>query len=184
MIFEDGAHYEGEFKAAGKFNGKGVLTLSSGDKIEGSLSGSWNEGVKISAGTLHLSMSKEAIKKPKSFGKFCISGNLKWKAIFRLCYQILGIPETTSKNNNKIPDTSKVWNNVAVYISNSHFDLHKHDKKNRKQIHQEQLDLIPQFCRETIDSKSFKELRHYLMKVSQYYIILQPIRVTIRNTFL
>lgn len=91
MIFEDGAHYEGEFRAAGKFNGKGVLTLSSGDKIEGSLSGSWNEGIKISAGTLHMSVHKEAIKTtPKSFEKFCVSGHQKWKAIFRLCYQLLG----------------------------------------------------------------------------------------------
>lgn len=177
MIFEDNAHYEGEFKAAGKFSGKGVLTLSSGDKIEGSLSGSWNEGIKISAGTLHLSMNKEAIKKPKSFGNFCISGNSKWKAIFRLCYQILGIPEITSKNNNKIPDTSRVWNNVAVFISSSR---NKNDRKNRKQIHQEQLDLIPQFCRENIDSKSFKELRLYLMKVGSilyshmiHYMLLQ-----------
>lgn len=167
MIFEDGAHYEGEFKAAGKFNGKGVLTLSSGDKIEGSLSGSWNEGIKISAGTLHISATKETIKtKPKSFEKFCINGPQKWKAIFRMCYQLLGVPEPNSKNNIKAPDTQKVWNNVAVIISNSRFETSlRNDKKHKKTIHQEQLDLIPQFCRERIDSKSFKELKQYLVKV-------------------
>lgn len=52
MVFEDGTHYEGEFRAAGVFSGKGTLIFNSGDRIEGALHGAWNEGVKIT-GTLH-----------------------------------------------------------------------------------------------------------------------------------
>jgi hypothetical protein len=52
MVFEDGTHYEGEFRAAGVFSGKGTLTFNSGDRLEGTLHGAWNEGVKIT-GTLH-----------------------------------------------------------------------------------------------------------------------------------
>lgn len=167
MIFEDGAHYEGEFRTTGKFNGKGVLTLSSGDKIEGNLSGAWHEGIKISAGTLQISTHKEKpATKPKSFEKLSVSSHQKWKAIFRLCSQLLGILDATGKNNAKIPDTQKIWQNVAVVISNSQqCTLLRGDKKNKKQMQREQLDLIPQFCREHVDSKSFKELKHYLTKV-------------------
>lgn len=71
-MFEDGTHYEGEFKSAGCFNGKGTLTLSTGDRLEGSLQGMWNEGVKV-AGTLFknsslsnsLPSSDRAESKPK-----------------------------------------------------------------------------------------------------------------------
>lgn len=168
MIFEDGTHYEGEFRAAGKFNGKGILTLNSGDKIEGSLSGSWNEGVKISNGTLHLATNISLTStKPKSFGKLCVNSNQKWKAIYRLCYQSLGVPEPNSKNNNKVPETQKIWQNVAVGISNSRQGtLMKGDKKNKKQMQREQIDLIPQFCRDKVDHESFRDLKSYLLKVN------------------
>lgn len=53
MVFEDGTHYEGEFKSAGIFCGKGTLTFRSGDRLEGNMNGAWNEGVKVIA-TLHM----------------------------------------------------------------------------------------------------------------------------------
>lgn len=56
MVFEDGTHYEGDFKGVGLFNGKGTLTFLSGDRIEGTLHGAWNEGVKIT-GTLHKNIT-------------------------------------------------------------------------------------------------------------------------------
>lgn len=56
MVSEDGAHYEGEFKAAGVLYGKGKMTFRSGDVLEGHLDGSWNEGVKVNA-TMHLNGS-------------------------------------------------------------------------------------------------------------------------------
>lgn len=68
MIFEDGTHYEGEFRSAGVFSGKGTLTFSSGDRIEGMLSGAWTEGVKINNASLHMNVSNPALSgntKPK-----------------------------------------------------------------------------------------------------------------------
>lgn len=47
MILEDGTHYEGDFKSVGVFCGKGTLTFTNGDKLEGNLSGTWNEDVKV-----------------------------------------------------------------------------------------------------------------------------------------
>lgn len=56
MMFEDGTHYEGEVRAAGMFSGKGTLTFSTGDRFEGSLHGTWHEGIKLN-GTLHKNMA-------------------------------------------------------------------------------------------------------------------------------
>lgn len=58
MVFEDGTHYEGEFKSAGIFCGKGTLTFFSGDKLEGNLSGAWDEGIKVNA-TLHIKKAND-----------------------------------------------------------------------------------------------------------------------------
>jgi amyotrophic lateral sclerosis 2 protein len=67
MVFEDGTHYEGEFRAAGVFGGKGTLIFNSGDRLEGILQGAWNEGVKIT-GTLHkntTTLSGQLKQKPR-----------------------------------------------------------------------------------------------------------------------
>ena len=53
MVLEDGTHYEGEFKSVGVFGGKGILTFSNNETLEGNFSGAWNEGVKVTA-TLHI----------------------------------------------------------------------------------------------------------------------------------
>ncbi|XP_015515651.1 alsin isoform X2 [Neodiprion lecontei] len=182
MIFEDGTHYEGEFRSAGVFSGKGTLTFSSGDKIEGNMNGAWNEGVKITA-TLHMNVancSSHVNAKPTSFGKLCVPPDQKWKAIFRQCYQQLGVSEPGSKNNstaNKIGETQRVWQNVAVVITNSHQDTIQRRKdiardlnsssstcrqKDRSNINQ--LEKIPQFGWDSLNLKTYDEVHDYLIK--------------------
>ena len=53
MVLEDGTYYKGEFKSVGVFCGKGTLTFSNGEILEGNFSGAWDEGVKVTA-TLHI----------------------------------------------------------------------------------------------------------------------------------
>lgn len=43
----------------------------------------------------------------------------KWKAIFSQCYQQLGIPEPSAKNQEHHEATDKLWQNVAVVITKS-----------------------------------------------------------------
>ncbi|XP_015114192.1 alsin [Diachasma alloeum] len=136
MVFEDGTHYEGEFKSAGTFCGKGTLTFRSGDRLEGTINGAWNEPVKVTA-TLHISKASshpDPSPKPPSFGKLCVPPEQKWKAIFRHCYQQLGLPDLhppTPPNSKETPqkrestpekknETQKLWQNVAVIINKSH----------------------------------------------------------------
>lgn len=61
MVFEDGTHYEGEFKSAGIFYGKGTLTFRTGDRLEGNMNGVWDEGIKVIA-TLHMNNATENVQ--------------------------------------------------------------------------------------------------------------------------
>ncbi|XP_072936402.1 alsin isoform X2 [Epargyreus clarus] len=178
MVFEDGTHYEGEFRAAGVFSGKGVLTFSSGDKVEGSLSGAWTEGVKISNGVMHLNVSNPVLppnSKPNSFGKLSVTPNQKWNALFRQCYQCLGVSETilTPTGNHfangptgPTIDNVKIWQNVAVAISCSHKEKHhklqkiNHGSDLEKSM--DSLEVIPQFGQKDLNLTDFKELKQYL----------------------
>ncbi|KAJ9583748.1 hypothetical protein L9F63_021911 [Diploptera punctata] len=163
MVFEDGTHYEGEFRAAGVFNGKGTLTFNSGDRLEGLLHGAWNEGVKVT-GSLHKNVSTAANKpnpKPSSFGKLCVGANQKWKAIFRQCYQHLGISEQTGgKVGRTSGEVQRAWENVAVFINTSQHET-------RASCAGDHLDTIPQFGRDSLDKESYLELQSYLSKACE-----------------
>ncbi|XP_046961989.1 alsin [Vanessa cardui] len=178
MVFEDGTHYEGEFRSAGVFSGKGVLTFSSGDKIEGSLSGAWTEGVKISNGVMHLNVSNPVLpdnSKPTSFGKLSVVPNQKWNAIFRQCFQCMGVSETVltpngnhlSNGTSTVPDNVKIWQNVAVAISCSHKEKHsnlsaKKSKGSDLEKSVDCLEVIPQFGQKTLALNDYMELKQYL----------------------
>lgn len=185
MVFEDGTHYEGEFKSAGYFGGKGTLTFRSGDRLEGTINGAWNEPVKIAA-TLHISKASsrpEPTAKPASFGKLCVPPDQKWRAIFRHCYQQLGIPEFNPRETQKDkkpenstpdkPDTPKLWQNVAVIISKSHQkSLSKRSsnpnlmsskmERDKDRITSEKLMKIPELGEE-LTRNVYREIHEYLM---------------------
>ncbi|XP_077297979.1 amyotrophic lateral sclerosis 2 [Arctopsyche grandis] len=182
MIFEDGTHYEGEFRSAGVFSGKGTLTFSSGDRIEGMLSGAWTEGVKINNASLHMNVSNPALStnsKPNSFGKLCVSPSLKWNGLFRQCLQQLGVPDyhfTSGADHfptiNSSFNNKKIWQNVAVLLSNA-----KNDKnvtinsliisKNVNKSDTEQLNKIPEFGQASLTPEAYNEIKQYLNKACE-----------------
>ncbi|XP_043467736.1 alsin [Leptopilina heterotoma] len=181
MVFEDGTHYEGEFKSAGIFCGKGTLTFFSGDKLEGNLSGAWNEGIKVNA-TLHIKKANDNSHNtpkptcfgklftppelPKSFGKLCVPPDQKWKAIFRHCYQQLDVPEPGNKSAVKFNETQKLWDNVAVIISNSYHKKLKFSKTTKDSMKNEvaidTLSKIPDFGRDKLNLTIYDEIHQYL----------------------
>lgn len=171
MILEDGTHYEGEFKGIGNLNGKGTLTLNSGHTVEGNLTGSLDEGIKISSGTLNLTKLSQTtndsvgLAASTSFAKLCTPVTHKWKALFRQCHQVLGISDTDSKHI-KTPDTQRIWQNIAIVISNSYQGTVKRGKSDRiSDTSLNNLDTIPTFGRTSIDVQSYAEVKHYLSKV-------------------
>ncbi|XP_011306147.1 alsin [Fopius arisanus] len=185
MVFEDGTHYEGDFKSAGTFGGRGVLTFRSGDRLEGSINGAWNEPVKVTA-TLHMSKAsghQEPSNRPPSFGKLCVPPEQKWKAIFRHCYQQLGLIKEADEGlkrergergeretSERRSETQRLWQNVAVIINKSQqrssnskksSDLARADRdKNR--IITEKLMKIPDLG-DKLTREVYKEIHDYLM---------------------
>ncbi|KAG8034358.1 hypothetical protein G9C98_007434 [Cotesia typhae] len=169
MIFEDKTHYEGEFKSVGVFGGKGVLTFCSGDILEGHIQGAWNEPVKVTA-TLQIkknSINIESNSRPPSFGKLCVLPDQKWQAIFRQCYEQLGIAQSNVRNVNSSTDKSmefqRLWQNVAVIINKSHEKDRSSLKNIEKRTNNDLLNKIPQFGKDKITLKEFNEIHNYLI---------------------
>ena len=176
MVFEDGTHYEGEFKSAGIFYGKGTLTFRSGDRLEGNMNGVWNEGVKVIA-TLHMNKASGNVQtnsKPTSFGKLCVSPDQKWKAIFRQCYQQLGVQEPGSKvssTNDKSLETQRVWQNVASIITKSRQKATQQKNllatisisKERNNEATDELDTIPCFGKDKLTVQTYNDVYKYLI---------------------
>lgn len=112
----------------------------------------------------------------RSFGKLCVSADQKWKAIFKQCYQQLGISESITKSSNyseKSVETQRVWQNVASIITKSHQKTLQRKKfsaktaSNMKERNSEtidQLDKIPCFGRDKLTSQTYNEIHKYLVK--------------------
>lgn len=170
MILKDGTYYEGEFKAIGVLGGKGKLTLQSGHVLDGNLTGSWSEGVKVTNAILakRNNTNTDNNNLPNSFESLCIPVALKWKALFHSCYQALGISES-SPNNNRNSDTKRIWHNVAVYLSNSKQNTLKKSGGGDRSLENSlnNLDVIPPYGRESLDKETYSKLKQYLTKVSQ-----------------
>lgn len=165
MICEDGTSYEGEFKGAGILNGKGKLTLQSGEVIEGHLTGNWNEGIKIVNATFHRTVHREENLNTclKSFGKICCPVSVKWKALFLHCHQVLGL---TENNFDKKISTKRIWQNVAVALTSAHlYTLRRNKGETYLEDSLNKLDIIPPYGSDNLDAGTFKEVKDYLTKV-------------------
>lgn len=163
MIAEDGTHCEGDFRGIGVLSGKGKLSLNSGHVIEGYLTGNWNDGIKISSGTCFKKTT--TVETPKSFETLCVPASSKWRALFHHCYNMLGINDE-AVGEKKLTDTKKVWQNVAVYLSNSHQNTLKKKKGDRLENSLNHLDIIPPYGKIKLDMQSYQELQQYLLRVS------------------
>ena len=109
---------------------------------------------------------------PKSFGKLCVPSDQKWKAIFRQCYQQLEVPEHGNRNNSstdKANESQKLWDNVAVIITNSFHKKTKLSKNlngsSRVDKDSETIDTlskIPHFGRDKLTFRIYEQIRQYL----------------------
>ncbi|XP_066262072.1 alsin [Euwallacea similis] len=159
MVLDDGTHYEGDFKGTGLVGGKGIVTLPSGHIIEGTLTGSMDEGIKISAGVLRKEPDLNS-SLPKSFGTLCTPPSEKWKALFKRCHAILGLPEKTTGASSS--ETPRIWQNVAVYLSSATTLKKNKGDDGSFQNSLNNLDVIPPFGRDSINVESYREIKSYL----------------------
>uniref|UniRef100_A0A8D0KN05 Alsin Rho guanine nucleotide exchange factor ALS2 n=1 Tax=Salvator merianae TaxID=96440 RepID=A0A8D0KN05_SALMN len=114
LLSEDDTVYEGEFSDNWTLNGKGTLTLPNGDTIEGTFSGKWGSGIKITGTYFKPSLYDHEKDQPKTLrklGNLAVPADEKWKAVFEECWHQLGCEQPGQG------DRWKAWDNIAVALT-------------------------------------------------------------------
>ncbi|CAB3990000.1 alsin-like isoform X1, partial [Paramuricea clavata] len=114
LLCHDNTKFEGDFCGDAQVNGKGVLTMPNGDRIEGTFQGQWNEGLKINGlyfkGTGPEENSAVAFPDSRAVSThspYYIPATKKWRSVFNECRDRLGCL------GNDEPDLKKAWKSVA-----------------------------------------------------------------------
>ncbi|XP_049267641.1 alsin isoform X2 [Rhipicephalus sanguineus] len=168
MMFQDNTVFKGELGAGGSLNGKGVLSLSNGDTIQGSFCGVWSEGIKISGiyqkavADEHSTSDVDSLIHRDNKGSFSMSvpASDKWRDIFDHCRDMLGIQGVSDAQDNK-----HAWDAIAIAISNR--KRQSHVKKQGKPCCEENLDYlerIPQTSKKhgSLTLERYVEIKDYL----------------------
>ncbi|XP_056156900.1 alsin [Lampris incognitus] len=115
LVSEDDTTYEGEFSEDWTLNGKGVLTMSNGDYLDGSFSGEWGSGLKVTGSYFKPNLYDADKDKSRSvkLGRLCVSAEDKWQAVFEECWSQLGC-EAPDRGENW-----RAWENIAVALTTS-----------------------------------------------------------------
>ncbi|XP_068446402.1 alsin isoform X2 [Clinocottus analis] len=113
LLSEDDTTYEGEFSDDWTLNGKGTLTMANGDYLEGSFSGEWGSGLKVTGSYFkpHLFDSDKDKTRAVKLGRLCVCAEDKWQAVFEECWSQLGC-EAAGRGENR-----KAWENIAAALA-------------------------------------------------------------------
>ncbi|XP_056286802.1 alsin isoform X2 [Pseudoliparis swirei] len=115
LLSEDDTTYEGEFSDDWTLNGKGTLTMANGDYLEGSFSGEWGSGLKVTGSYFkpHLFDTDKEKTRAVKLGSLYVCPEDKWRAVFEECWSRLGC-EAAGRGENR-----KAWENIAVALTTS-----------------------------------------------------------------
>ncbi|XP_076459413.1 LOW QUALITY PROTEIN: alsin-like [Babylonia areolata] len=172
MLTDDNSCYEGEFMDITQLSGKGTLTLPTGDQLDGTFSGSWNEGLKISGTFIKSQYSTPERRvqmspsiKSKYYTKLAVPADKKWDDIFHHCCSLLG-HDTHDRSIN----TKKAWEMVAVAVSNGKKQLKEMQKTSAAKAKLqaaglEELETIPPHdASVSLTVESYAAISQYLRK--------------------
>ncbi|BFZ21760.1 hypothetical protein BsWGS_24799 [Bradybaena similaris] len=174
MISDDNTLYEGDFMDITYLSGKGTLTLSTGDKLEGTFSGTLNEGLKVNgmfiksaaSPSLELKSHLHAVNS-KYFGRLGVHAHAKWTYIFTHIAALLGQPNLGDGQTRE--DTYKAWEVVAVMVTAGRSALKVGSGTSPSKLKVQQkaldgLDKIPTHCMSLLNTETVKEISLYLSK--------------------
>ncbi|KAK2857090.1 hypothetical protein Q5P01_005825 [Channa striata] len=161
LLSEDDTTYEGEFSDDWTLNGKGVLTMANGDYLEGSFSGEWGSGLKVTGSYFkpHLFDTDKEKTRAVKLGRLCVCAEDKWQAVFEECWRQLGCEEPGQGEN------GKAWENIAVALTTTR----RHILDSPEQLSQshsrslECLEVIPQHTG-LITLERYHSIHGYLIK--------------------
>ncbi|XP_049335273.1 alsin isoform X1 [Astyanax mexicanus] len=155
LLSEDDTTFEGDFSDDWTLSGKGTLTMPNGDYIEGSFSGVWGTGLKISGSYYkpNLYDSDKDKNRTLKLGRLAVPSEEKWKAVFGECWSRLGC-ESPGQG-----DTSTAWDNIAIALTT-----------NRRQ-HRDSPELLSRSHNKTLESLEFIPQHVGPVTLEKYHII-------------
>ncbi|XP_053453496.1 alsin isoform X2 [Nycticebus coucang] len=162
LLSEDDTIYEGEFSDDWTLSGKGTLTMTNGDYIEGYFSGEWGSGIKITGTYFKPSLYESDKDRPKFFrklGNLAVPADEKWKAVFDECWRQLGC-ESPGQG-----EVWKAWDNIAVALTTNrrqHKDSPEILSRSQTQT-LESLEFIPQHVG-AFSVEKYDDIKKYLIK--------------------
>uniref|UniRef100_A0A8C2KQB1 Alsin Rho guanine nucleotide exchange factor ALS2 b n=1 Tax=Cyprinus carpio TaxID=7962 RepID=A0A8C2KQB1_CYPCA len=161
LLSEDDTTFEGEFSEDWTLNGKGVLTMPNGDYIEGSFSGVWGTGLKMS-GTYYKPSLYDSDKEKAhalKLGRLAVHSEEKWKAVFLECWNRLGCDSPGQGQ------TTTAWDNIAVALTANRRQQRDSPELLSRSHHKtlESLEFIPQHVG-PVTLEVYHTIRRYLVK--------------------
>ncbi|XP_060724838.1 alsin isoform X2 [Tachysurus vachellii] len=161
LLSEDDTMFEGDFSEDWTLNGKGTLTMPNGDYIEGSISGVWGTGLKISGSYYkpNLYDSDKDKSQALKLGRFSVHPEEKWKAVFVECWSQLGC-DTQGQG-----ETRTAWDNIAIALTTNRRQ-HRDSPELLSRSHNktlESLEFIPQHDG-PVTLEKYDTIRRYLIK--------------------
>ncbi|KAG5833176.1 hypothetical protein ANANG_G00273090 [Anguilla anguilla] len=139
LLSEDDTAFEGEFSEDWTLSGKGTLTMPNGDYFEGTFSGVWGTGLKVSGSYYkpNLYDSDKDKNRAVKLGALAVRAEGKWRAVFEECWARLGC-EAPGQGENW-----RAWENIAVTLTTS-----------RRQ-HKDSPELLSRSHNKTLESLEF-----------------------------
>uniref|UniRef100_A0A671KAI9 Alsin-like n=1 Tax=Sinocyclocheilus anshuiensis TaxID=1608454 RepID=A0A671KAI9_9TELE len=161
LLSEDDTTFEGDFSEDWTLNGKGVLTMPNGDYIEGSFSGVWGTGLKMSGSYYKPSLYDSDKEKAHALklGRLAVHSEEKWKAVFLECWNRLGCDSPGQGQ------TTTPWDNIAVALTANRRQQRDSPELLSRSHHKtlESLEFIPQHVG-PVTLEVYHTIRRYLVK--------------------
>ncbi|XP_051753077.1 alsin isoform X1 [Ctenopharyngodon idella] len=161
LLSEDDTTFEGEFSEDWTLNGKGVLTMPNGDYIEGSFSGVWGTGLKMSGSYYKPSLYDSDKEKAHALklGRLAVHSEDKWKAVFMECWNRLGCDSPGQGQ------TTTAWDSIAVALTANLRQQRDSPELLSRSHHKtlESLEFIPQHVG-PVTLEVYHTIRRYLVK--------------------
>ncbi|XP_053087661.1 alsin isoform X2 [Pangasianodon hypophthalmus] len=161
LLSEDDTAFEGDFSEDWTLNGKGTLTMPNGDYIEGSISGVWGTGLKISGSYYkpNLYDSDKDKSRALKLGQFSVHPEEKWKAVFGECWSQLGC-DTLGQGETRV-----AWDSIAIALTTNRRQQRDSpellSRSHNKTL--ESLEFIPQHDG-PVTLEKYDTIRRYLIK--------------------
>ncbi|PWA31284.1 hypothetical protein CCH79_00002874, partial [Gambusia affinis] len=158
LLSDDDTAFHGEFSDDWTINGKGVLTLANGDRLDGLFSGEWSSGLKVVGTYVKSAMDDDKEKDEPPLGQYAVPAAQRWICVFDECWSRLGC-DATGRG-----ELTTAWENIAVTITTARRQSPDLSKSHTKVL--ESLEFIPQYG-EAVTTANYDNIRRYLTKACE-----------------